>query len=130
MKIFKMSILFETNKFHHGGAPCSGGPGQLPPLPPLNPALGAEHLATWLLNWSWEKEKSLACAIQPSCRFTNQFWCWPCLANETARTAITSVLPSPQRQNTPNCVSEYAKQDKICQFVFVTKALKSKNLGW
>jgi len=25
------------------------------------------------------------------------------------------VLPSPQRQNMPNCVSEYAKQDKICQ---------------
>jgi len=23
-----------------------------------------------------------------------------------------TVLPSPQRQNMPNCVSEYAKQDK------------------
>jgi len=37
-----MSILFETNKFHHGGLPCSGGPGQLPPLPPplIRPWLG------------------------------------------------------------------------------------------
>jgi len=25
-EIFQASILFETNKFHHGGAPCSGGP--------------------------------------------------------------------------------------------------------
>ena len=24
--IFHMSILFETNLFHHGGPPCSGGP--------------------------------------------------------------------------------------------------------
>jgi len=38
-KIFQTSILFETNKFDHGGPPCCGGPVQLPPLPPLNPAL-------------------------------------------------------------------------------------------
>ena len=37
-----MSILLETNKFHHGAPPCSGVPGQLPPLPPpLNPDLVA-----------------------------------------------------------------------------------------
>ena len=35
-KIFQTSILFETNKFHHGGAPCSGGPGAIAPFaPPL-----------------------------------------------------------------------------------------------
>jgi len=39
MKIFQMSILFETIKFHHMGPLEAGGPGQLPPLPPLNPAL-------------------------------------------------------------------------------------------
>ena len=33
-------VLFETNKFHHGGPLASGAPGQLPSLPPpLNPAL-------------------------------------------------------------------------------------------
>jgi len=41
-EIFQTSILFETNKFHHGGPPYSGGPGQLPPLSPLNPALGVQ----------------------------------------------------------------------------------------
>ena len=40
MKIFQTSSLFETNKFHHGGPPCSGGPGAIVPVaPPLNPAL-------------------------------------------------------------------------------------------
>jgi len=39
MKIFQTSILFETNKFHDGGSRASGGPGQLPPLPPFNSAL-------------------------------------------------------------------------------------------
>ena len=39
MKIFQMIILFETIKFHHMGPLEAGGPGQLPPLPPLNPAL-------------------------------------------------------------------------------------------
>jgi len=36
-----MSILFETNKFHHGGFPCSGGLGEIGPVvtPPLNLAL-------------------------------------------------------------------------------------------
>ena len=34
------SILFETNKFHHEGPPCSKGPGAIaPPFPPLNTAL-------------------------------------------------------------------------------------------
>jgi len=31
-KNFQTSILFETNKFHHGGPLAAGGPGQLPPL--------------------------------------------------------------------------------------------------
>jgi len=35
-KFFK-SILFETNKFHHGGPLTAGVPGQLSPLPALNP---------------------------------------------------------------------------------------------
>jgi len=31
-----MSSLFETNKFHHGGPPCSGGPGAIASVaPPL-----------------------------------------------------------------------------------------------
>jgi len=35
-KIFQPSILFETNKFHHGGPPCSVGPGAIAPVaPPL-----------------------------------------------------------------------------------------------
>ena len=34
-KIFQTRILFETNKFHQGGGLAAGGPGQLPPLPPL-----------------------------------------------------------------------------------------------
>jgi len=34
-KIFQTSILFETNKFHHGGPPCSGGArGNCPRCPP------------------------------------------------------------------------------------------------
>jgi len=33
--IFHTSILFETNILHHGGLLAAGGPGQLPPLPPL-----------------------------------------------------------------------------------------------
>jgi len=33
-----------------------------------------------------------------------------------------SVSPSPQRQNMPNCVSEYAKQDQnMPNFFFVAK---------
>jgi len=40
MKIFQTSSLFETNKFHHGGPPFSGGPGAIAPVaPPFNPAL-------------------------------------------------------------------------------------------
>jgi len=39
-EIFQTSILFETNKLHHGGPHAAGGPGQLPPFPPRNPALG------------------------------------------------------------------------------------------
>jgi len=36
MKIFQTSSLFETNKFHHGGPPFSGGPGSIAPVaPPL-----------------------------------------------------------------------------------------------
>ena len=36
MKIFQTSSLFETNKFHHGGPPFSGGPGAIAPVaPPL-----------------------------------------------------------------------------------------------
>jgi len=31
------------------------------------------------------------------------------------------VLPSPQRQNMPNCVSEYAKQDKNIPHLFSCK---------
>jgi len=31
-KIFQTSILFETNKFHHGGPPCSGGLGEIAPV--------------------------------------------------------------------------------------------------
>ena len=32
-KIFQTSILFEINKFHHGGPPWSGGPEAIaPPL--------------------------------------------------------------------------------------------------
>ena len=39
-ELFQTSILFETNKFHHGGPPWSGGPGAIAPVaPPLNPAL-------------------------------------------------------------------------------------------
>ena len=38
-EIFQTSILFETNKFHHRVPLVAGVPGQLPPLPPLNPAL-------------------------------------------------------------------------------------------
>jgi len=35
-KIFQTSILFEINKFHHGGPPWSGGPGAISPVaPPL-----------------------------------------------------------------------------------------------
>jgi len=36
---------------------------------------------------------------------------------------LTAVLPSPQRQNMPNCVSdsEYAKEDKHMPNFFVTK---------
>ena len=35
-KNFQMSSLFETNKFHHGGHPFSGGPGAIAPVaPPL-----------------------------------------------------------------------------------------------
>jgi len=34
MKIFQMSILFETNKFHHGGPSCSCGPGAITPVAP------------------------------------------------------------------------------------------------
>jgi len=33
----------------------------------------------------------------------------------------TPVLPRPQRQNMPNCVSEYAKQDKNMPIFFATK---------
>ena len=39
--IFQMNILFKTNKCHHGGPFGSEGPGQLSPLPPLNPTLVA-----------------------------------------------------------------------------------------
>jgi len=36
MKIFQTSSFFETNKFHHGGPPFSGGPGAIAPVaPPL-----------------------------------------------------------------------------------------------
>ena len=38
-EIFQASILFETNKFHHGGAPCSGGPKAIASDAPLNPGL-------------------------------------------------------------------------------------------
>ena len=38
-----MRILFETNKFHHGEPPCSGGPRAIAPLPFLNPALDVIH---------------------------------------------------------------------------------------
>jgi len=34
---------------------------------------------------------------------------------------LCAVLPSPQRQNMPNCVSEYAKQDKNMPNVFRNK---------
>jgi len=35
-QIFQTSILFETNKFHHGGPPCSRGPRAIAPVvPPL-----------------------------------------------------------------------------------------------
>jgi len=33
------SILFETNKFHHEGPPCSRGPWAITPFTPPNPAL-------------------------------------------------------------------------------------------
>ena len=33
-KIFQTSILFEINKFHHGGPPWSGGPGAIAPVAP------------------------------------------------------------------------------------------------
>ena len=33
------SILFETNKFHHEGPPCSRGPWAIAPFPPPNTAL-------------------------------------------------------------------------------------------
>jgi len=39
LRNFQTSILFETNKFQHWGPLTAGDPGQLPPLPPLNPAL-------------------------------------------------------------------------------------------
>ena len=66
-KIFQTSILFETNKFHHRGSPCSGGPGQLLPLFPLiRPCMPADtpSLAlpfsglalphhTWFLIMTW-----------------------------------------------------------------------------
>jgi len=36
MKIFQTSSLFETNKFHHGEPPFSGGAGAIAPVaPPL-----------------------------------------------------------------------------------------------
>jgi len=39
-KIFQTSILFETNKFHHGGGPLQpGAQGNCPRCPPLIPAL-------------------------------------------------------------------------------------------
>jgi len=37
--IFQTNILFKTNKCHHGGPLGAEGPGQLPPVSPLNPAL-------------------------------------------------------------------------------------------
>jgi len=33
-KIFRTSILFETNKFHHRGRPCSRGPGTIVAVAP------------------------------------------------------------------------------------------------
>jgi len=44
MTIFQTNILFKTSKCHHGGPLGAGGPGQLPPLPPLNPALEVSSL--------------------------------------------------------------------------------------
>jgi len=50
-KIFQTSILFETNKFHHGGPLAAGGPGQLSPLPsPFNPDLAVTSPLLTALN--------------------------------------------------------------------------------
>jgi len=48
MKIFRTSSLFETNKFHHGGPPFSGGPGVIAPVAPplIRPWLQHYHLQT------------------------------------------------------------------------------------
>jgi len=46
MKIFQTSSLFETNKFHHGGALSAGSRGNCPCCPPLNPALVLPQKAT------------------------------------------------------------------------------------
>jgi len=36
------------------------------------------------------------------------------------------VLPNPQGQNMTNCVSEYAKQESICKFLFRYKKSTGK----
>jgi len=45
MKIFQTSSLFETNKFHHGGPPFSGGPGAIAPVAPplIRPWVGGDR---------------------------------------------------------------------------------------
>jgi len=42
------------------------------------------------------------------------------------RLAQQTVLPSPQKQNMPNCVSEYAKQCENMPIFFVTKKTTEK----
>jgi len=41
--IFQAKILFKTNNIITGGPLGAEGPGQLPPLPPINPALNSLH---------------------------------------------------------------------------------------
>jgi len=47
---FQTSIFLKTNKCHHGGPLGTEGPGQLPPLPPLNLALVRPQLAISILH--------------------------------------------------------------------------------
>ena len=42
--IFQRSILFKTNNYHHWAPFRVRGPGQLPPLPPLDPTLSVGAL--------------------------------------------------------------------------------------
>jgi len=47
-----------------------------------------------------------------------------------AESSLESVLLRPLRQNMPNGVSEYAKQDKTCQMVFQNMPNRTKHAKW